>query len=307
MNIESWQNNPSLKLDINGNFFDFVKNREHSPVQIFKGEGEFLKLGPKELLQTEINFHKRLLDYEFPVSEITGSGEKENKFYYTETSLGEKLFGDVFWEDCLRDKVIGEKDFSDFLAISESFAKAQLNSAEAITGKDEKGFYLGAHFDIIQDELPDFKTEILSAFEKLKKRLSSLPYVLTHGDLNPYNFLEKGVIDFGNAFQAPAGYDLVSNVSHIYFFPPSEDYEMSRRYGFTQDQLSKYYGSLDEIYQSHGLDKLSQYIDDFIFSRAVWASTQMHHYPKVQEYRYNKLKEITAQYLAGDKIDITKS
>lgn len=298
MTIETSHKNKGIT--INGRFFEHVKTREHTSVRVFKGQSLFLRVGPRELLQPEIDFHKNLLQYRFPVPMITEEGEVDGQMYYTETSVGDQLMGELFWEDTKNDDRVSKTHFDEFLEMTIQFAQAQLKSMTS--DRNEEGFYIGVHADILQEELPDFKTEILSAFEKAKKNTQKLPYVLTHGDLNPYNIFNKGIIDFGSAFHAPAGYDLVSNTHHTYFFPKTGEYESMRRYQFTTEQLEQYYTILDDLYQSTGLPNLSDYREDFILLRSIWATVRMNRYPKVQQYRYTKFKELVAQYLSSESI-----
>lgn len=142
-----------------------------------------------------------------------------------------------------------------------------------------------------------------SAFEKVKERLSSSPTILTHGDFNAYNLFEEGIIDFGNSFEASAGYDLVSNIYHTYLFPKGGDFESTRRYEFSTKQINDYFSLVDDIYLQNNFPKLSDFIGEFIFTRTIWSAVRMQRYPKVQEWRYKKFEKILENYLSdGDVI-----
>ncbi len=124
-----------------------------------------------------------------------------------------------------------------------------------------------------------------------------LPYVLTHGDFNPYNILEGGVIDFGSAFHGPAGYDIVTNMYHLYHFPKEGSYEMKRCFDFSERQRKIYFEEMNAIYRKADLLKPTDFINDFIFCRTVWATVRMEQTPKIQKWRYNRFKKILSTYL----------
>jgi len=280
--------------------YQHVKTREYTPVSVYKGVGEFLRIGPQGLIAPELALHKKLLGYGFPVPGIVAEGEKNGKTYYIEQSLGDELLGDIFWEDCKRDGRISDEHFNSLLTVAEKFAQAQLKTAS--DDKDDEGLYIGLHMDYIQDELPDFKPEILTAFEKMKARTAAMPTVLTHGDFNAYNLFESGIIDFGSIHNGPAGYDIVNNIYHTYNFPNTGDYESMRRYQFTPEQIKQYFASMDGIYTQAGLPKVTDFREDFIWAKSVWSTTRMQRYPKLQQWRYDKFKKMTGEYLNDQPI-----
>ena len=79
------------KLTIEGRVFEHVKTRDYTPVSIFKSDEIFLRIGPKELLEEEINFHRTLIKFGFHVPNILSEGNLKNEHYYMESSLGEVL------------------------------------------------------------------------------------------------------------------------------------------------------------------------------------------------------------------------
>lgn len=283
------------KLKLGDKIYIHVKTRAYTPVSIYKTDTEILRIGPKDLMAPELDLHKKLLSNGFPVPKILAEGEHAGKFYYIEQSLGENLLGDIFWEDCKKDGRISDNHFKSLLELTEKFAEAQLKTVSE--SRDAESFYIGIHMDLIQEELPELKTDFLKAFEKLKNRTTALPMVLTHGDLNAYNILENGIIDFGNSHYSPAGYDLVGNIHTTHNFPKQGDYETMRRYDFTEIQKDEYFKSMDAIYIKSGLPKLSDFLEDFIFAKTIWSTTRMQRYPKLQKWRYDRLKIILRKYL----------
>lgn len=287
----------SKKITINGRVFEHIKTREYLPVSVFKSNSLFLRTGSEEILKKEIRFHRNLLKFDFPVPEILEEGKINGDHYYIETSLGERLFGDIFAKDFKKNGGVSEKNFLMFLDLAKKFAKAQIAAKKL--DEDEKDFYSGIHVDFVLEELPGLKDDILNAFGMIKERSRSLPYVLTHGDFNPYNILEKGVIDFGSIFYAPAGFDLVTAIYNAYSFPRAGDYEMKREFEFSTRQIEVYFNSIDEIYAKSGLPPLTKFIDDFILCRLIWATARMGETPNIQKWRYERFEEMLKNYLSG--------
>lgn len=291
------------KIVIGGRDFFLVKIRAYSPIAIYKNDNSFLRIGPKDLILPELNFHKNLLELGFQVPKIISEGERDGQYYYLETSLGDRHLGDLFRENYEKSGAVSEENFKKLLSLIVQFTKAQLNTAKIKNSFES--LYLGAHVDYIQEELPNLKERVLAAFEKLKKRIGDLPSVLTHGDLNAYNLFERGVIDFGNSFESPAGYDLVTVVYHAYLFPKKGDFESLRKYEFSRKQIENCLVVMDSIYLQNNLPKLSAFTTDFIFLRTIWSAVRMHKYPKVQRWRYNKFKQVLENYLSdGDVVNI---
>lgn len=291
---------------IDGKTYSHIKTREYTPVSIYRNENEFLRIGPKDIIVQELTLHKKLLEFGFPVPQILSEEEKDNLYYYIETSLGDTLLGDIFWEDTKKNGVVADENFQKLLVLVEKFVRAQLRTVEK--GEAFESFYLGLHMDYILEELPSLQEKILAGFEKLKSRAVLLPVVMTHGDFNPYNLFEAGIIDFGNSFDAPAGYDIVTNAYHSFLFPKEGDFESMRRYEFSEDQIRDYFSLVDRIYIENGLPKLSDFVEDFIFARTIWSAVRMQRWPKIQSWRYEKLEKILESYLSGsgDIISIVK-
>ena len=291
------------KITLSGKTYSYINTRTYTPISVYRNNNSFLRIGPKDLILSELNLHKKLLALDFPIAKIISDGEKDGQYYYTETSLGEIHLGDAFWDDYRKSGVVSDDNFKKILMLAEKFTRAQLKTASG--GHDFQSFYHGIHVDYILEELPSLKEKILVAYEKAKNKLSALPSVLTHGDFNPYNLFDNGVIDFESIFVAPAGYDLVSNIYHTYHFPKVGDFESTRRYEFSATQISSYFSLMDDVYTQNNFPKLSDFINDFIFSRTIWATVRMQHYPKLQKWRYHKFEKILENYLSGGGVSKT--
>src|SRR3989344_6726539 len=83
-------------ITLDGEVFTYVKKREFTPVSIYKGKNSFLKMGPRNILEKELNSQKHLFELGFPVPGVMNTGEKSEIFYFTEESLGEDTFRNLF-------------------------------------------------------------------------------------------------------------------------------------------------------------------------------------------------------------------
>jgi len=291
-------------LQIDENSFDFVKKRTYDPISVYQNKGSFLRIGSKKLITKELNIHRQMLSQGFPIAQIIKEGIYENQYFYVEESLGDTHLGETFGQECTKNKEISKPSFSTFKDLSKKFTTAQLSDQESGV-RNEKEFLQGFRIDTIIEELPALKEDVLKAFNKFKTRVSIFPIVLTHGDLNPYNFLPKGIIDLENTFYGPAGYDLISNIFTIYFFPKKGNYERVRRYEFTNTQLADYLRDMDKLYASFKLPSLSEHKEDYVFARSIYSAVRMQSLPKLQKWRYKLFKKILAEYIKGNSVTKT--
>jgi hypothetical protein len=289
------------ELIIDGKKYQYIKTRNQEPVSVYKGDGCFLRIGPKKIIQEEIDFHKNLLRLGFPIAELLQSGEHEGLFYFTEVSLGENSLSSIFKENFSNDRIVSDNDFEILLNITRKYLEAELRTVSQKVfevGKFEKMI----HLDFILEELPLLKDKTSEAMKKAEENISRLPIVLSHGDFNPYNIFPKGVIDWERAGEAPLGYDITTNISQFLFFPVSGDFERIANYNFSNEQISKYWAEIDKICISKGFPKISDYFNDFLFTRCIWSVVRMHKTPKLQKWRNVQYEKLLDVYLNGGNV-----
>lgn len=276
------------EITIEGKMFLLI-DVQRTGAAIYRCDDFYLRLGAKEDLANDLALHEKMISYGFPVPKIISKGEYGEYMYFIEESLGEKHFGDLFSENIQNTGTISSTLFDDFLKVTKDFATAQLKTIGQSGSVDD--FSNGIHLATLYEELPGEAHRIEQRFSEAMKNLAHFPFVLTHGDFNPHNLYPKGVIDLESSFWAPAGYDLITNLIHIEYFPTSKDYEYFQGYNFNQEQRKRYLNMCDELYQAQGLFSLSPYLQDFEFCRAVWLAVKMQKYPKLQGFRYNLLRK----------------
>lgn len=291
---------PSI-IQIHGDTFYLVKRRIHKAMGIYKNNDRYLRMGPKHLINKEIEFQKTLLKKKFPVPDILDEGNIDGMNFFIEKGLGKMRIMDLFMNDYRKQGKISLKNFSTFLALTKKFAKAQLLTSTKLREEFDRGIDLRPTIT----DFPKINKSLHKAVRKVKSRVSVFPVVLSHGDLNPANFLQRGIIDFEFSFRGYAGYDLVGNIYHTYMFPASRRYEGWRAYEFTDKQIFGYLETLDSIYNKCDLPKISDYKEDFVLAKMIWSAANMGRWPKVQQWRFKLLKKMTDSYLNGNSaIDI---
>ena len=268
--------------------------------RIYQGKDTYLRIGNPELIEKELELHRKFFSHGCPIPEILDEGKLGRQRFYIESSAGDMLLTYVFSEDFKKIGKISDHNFSIFLKLTEQFAEAQLSTMTS--KRQNEDFYHGIYMNYILDDYPNLKDNLSKAFEKIKQSVSVFPVVLTHGDLSPHNSLRGGIIDFGYAFNGYAGYDLVGNVFHTYFFPKSNGYEKTRSYEFTEKQLGIYFQAMDVIYSKNGLPHLSEYLEDFLLAKAIWSSARITNDLKIKKWRFDLLEQITTDYLEKESI-----
>ena len=274
------------ELTIGGGLFQLVTSQRDGESAVYRSEdgSRYLRIGKTERIRKDLELHKQMEAAGFPVATLVGEGETGGKHYFIESSLGEGRLGDLFGDDVSRDGAIAEEHFSKFLSVVERFGRAQLTT---VVPPDFDEFARGIHLDWLSAELPEYEKAIGKRFQEAVERLSIFPFVLTHGDFNPMNLYSEGVIDLEDSFRGPFGYDIMTALVHIGYFPDSAEYEYFSRYRFTPKQADRYRAMADTLSQQAGFPPLSRFEADFDFCRGAWSLVRMHKWPKLQEFRYN--------------------
>lgn len=259
--------------------------QQRSGLSLYKSADAYLRLGASERIAREIETHRRMLEAGYPVAKIIAEGTIADGSYFIEESLGDKTFRTLFEEDIQREGTITAAHWDELVAITERYLRAQIRSTIPADGA---AFACGVHLDLIVKELNQYSISLPDKFNRILQKLSDFPYVFSHGDFNAANMFPSGIIDFEDAFPAPFGFDAVTVLANIEWFPLEDTYEYYARYRFTNAQKEAYLTMCDGVAKDVGLPPISFFYDDFIFCRAIWSTVRMHEWPKLQAWRYNK-------------------
>lgn len=292
----------TTKIVINGKIFEHVKNRHHAPVSIYKAADVYLRIGPKDKIQKEIDVLKKLEAFGFPVPHFLEEGNFENRYYYTETSIGDEHFSQIFKKNLSLSAVVSNADIGKLIEFTKKYAEAQLKTINPVNKFVPSQFEDFIHLSTLLTELPQLETKTVKAIQKVEKVMVQLPQALTHGDYNPHNIYPGGIIDWESSAIMPLGYDIATNIIQIYFFPLKGDYEFIGGYTYSKEQIGWYWDEIDKVYVEHGLPKISNFKNDFIFSRCIWSVVRMQKTPKIQKWRYDQYEKVLDAYLNDEDL-----
>lgn len=302
------------QLQFESNKWDFVKARTvgQGTVYLSKDSDRYLRIGPSNSIRDEVEFAKTLHDMGFPTPKVLSDGEIDaDTYYFTESSIGTRTFGDIFREEYAANGVVGETSFDQYCHIANLFLVAQLKSAPSI--REPGNLREGVNLDNVIEENPDLDKEILvEAFAIAEANAENLPQVLTHGDLGPLNMLPGGVIDFEHKFIAPVGFDVLTSpfTSRFWNFT-APDGASQLAYDFSEEQIRKYLDTIDATASDFGLEGLSSFTDDMILLKAIWQTSFEKQIAKKlgNDDRWQNKRETLRycinQYLDGLPIDTT--
>lgn len=299
-NQESERIRPALT--VNGTDYQLVLERQRGAGIYTNAErSQYLRIGTPEQVAKELGFHKHLLDEGFPVAGILEEGQFEGLSYWVEESLGAEHMSAHFRRDMESSGEISDTTFHLWLRQVMAMRDAQGRSSE----RRPYDFGALAHFvgeDGMEEELPDLKDSIQAAWEKAKTRTAELPLCLTHGDFTSHNVMERGVIDFGDHFDGPLGYDIVTAITFPFWFPKDQSYEFFQLSNFTMKQIEEFMATCSAVRTSAGSIDLREYFDDLFFLKANWWAVRNHRMPKLQAWRYKRYETVLNLYLSGDSL-----
>lgn len=284
---------PHAPIQFNGQEYQFLKERRNE-TRIYRASdgGSFLRVGNSGIIAEELRFHRTLLEQGYPVPAILTVGLFETgDAYFCESSAGDTHFGELFAQDILAGGSIRETAFDSFLRVVTQYVHAQAGRVE--DGQAWESVFLAVHAPKLIEELPEQEGDIMSLWQKIQDDLMSTPFVLCHGDFNPFNILPGGVVDFETAFCGPLGYDLVSATSSIFWFPRQGDAECLAGYGYTPEQLRLLFALASDARKA---------FDALFVLRSIWLVVGMHRWPKLQAWRYAKFQELMQRYLLGESL-----
>jgi hypothetical protein len=292
-------------LEIEGRVFSLVKIRDYNQGAIYQSEdGVFLRIGEESVIGAEQVTHEYFESKGFPLPELLEQGNQQGLKYYTETSVGKNTLSVSFGEDFTKTGKVSDENFGKLLSIAEEFVIAQV---ENVTEKNPAAadFFDMTQFLMVREECPELGTLLNIATQKIQATLAGIPLVPTHGDFNPANIFEEGVIDFSYHSFAPAGYDLACLLVNTYYFPKGvkPDFEMVRKSEYTSEQWQHIFDLGNKMYAKLNIHRsFEETFTAFAVARMVWGAARMGHTPKVQAWRFQKLKDLLECYNMGGSV-----
>ena len=278
----------SATITVDGIVYTQVERRRPERAldsDVYRSENSYLRIGAPDVIGRTIRIHREMESAGFPVARMLSEGVQGGRRYFIEESLGDVTFRLLFTRETETTGKVSDKTFDAFADVAKKFLHAQ---AKARTPSDARGFAAGIHLDVLAEELPQYRLSLPMRFERILQRLEIFPFVLSHGDLGPANMYPRGVIDLEDSFPAPFGFDAISALTTIDWFPDGSEYEFPAKFRFTSDQRHRYLTMIDEVAVREVLPALSPYLGDLDFFRAVWLCARMGEWPNIQKWRYDR-------------------
>lgn len=255
----------------------------------------FIRFWEKEKLRKEFDLHSYFIANNFPVSEITTSFENEDNFLYAEKSIWEEKLGRM-----IRNQTITYKEAIEILnKILSQYLEAQYKTINKGWNFEEaKKFF---HLDIFEQENSELKNIdenlVKMAFKKIKKGFINQDFALTHWDFNTMNIFEWWVIDIEDSYNGLLGFDIVTLITHNYWFPTSWA-EMNRAYSFEIEDIYKFF----EIFNEITWKNLEELFDLCFMTRWIWSCSNMNDRPIIQKFRFERMAWYMESYIKWEKL-----
>ncbi len=290
-------------LHINGeDFFLFLERRAGAVLYANESRDKYLRIGDPQTVARELAFHKKLLSEGFPVAKILGEGEFQKRLYWIEESLGVEHCGDIFFRETRELGGISEKTFGHFLEIVRQTKSAQertlIRHVSDLTALRQAVF-----MDELMKELPDQRMRMKKIWQWIQDDLRDWPFCLTHGDFLPNNILEGGVIDFGDHFFGPIGYDIVNAITTAWWFPKDECFEYRRKWSFSDAQTDEFFAEAGTFTDNGETFNVLEKFDSLFFLRATWWTVRNHKMPLLQQWRYEKYCRLMDAWERGQPLE----
>jgi len=307
--------NKESTINLNGQDFVVIKPTRLRDGMVLKSGDVFARLGPKLSTLDEQIHTVSLYNKGFPVPEVLNSGDYgDGYWYFTETSLGDTTFHTQFMTEYKELGYIKDETFSSYLKVIESYTNAQVMTENRTTVDINEAIET-----IIPNQhvLPNYcyfgfdESDYSNALTKVSTKLSEAPMGILQHDLNPFNVLNNGIIDFELVGSGPIAYDTLMSArwSRGWFTSYPSRYPVA--YMFSDDQIARNDALIDSIAQKNGLVAPTTFMQEFLLLKSAWAlsdyTTPQPDWPKdklaFHQFRANVLNKVIKQYLTDQSID----
>ncbi len=242
-----------------------------------KVDNVYARLGEKQPTLEEQIHTISLGDKGFPVATIVGSGSLENKYYFIESSLGDEPFHKIFCEEYEKNNAISDESFQKYFDVMTLYTKAQMDpknsthipASEFIATLIPNDEVIPSHAYFNHD-IEKYEQAIARAVQQL----SDAHMGVLQFDLNPYNILEKGVIDFELVGYGPVGFDIL--MSAVWGGTWFTDYPSRYPVGYrlNASQIERIFELVDRTAEAYGYPTPSGYLNEFLLLKSAWAVSE---------------------------------
>jgi hypothetical protein len=301
-------------IKLGNTIFEVIKPSRLREGMVLKSGNLYARLGPKASTLEEQIHTVSLRDRGFPAPEVIDSGPYgEDWWYFTEKSVGENTFHSIFSDEFQAHDEVSELSYSKYLKVIEQYLQAQV--AEVSRSNISPHEFVA---DVIPSNrvLPNYTffgfdfSPYEQAIKLATERLADAPMGILQYDLNPFNVLEEGVIDFELVGYGPIGYDVLMSTrwAGTWFTNYPSRYPMA--YSLSNNQIQKCDELVKGIVTSAGLEDPTHYLEEFLLLKSAWAVSDFDSpepdWPQdkiaFRHFRAKLLDKAVTEYLDGQSI-----
>ncbi|HUY53134.1 MAG TPA: NUDIX domain-containing protein [Candidatus Dormibacteraeota bacterium] len=305
--------NPSLLIE--GKSFNVIKDKRIREGMVLQSDGVFARLGPKEIVEDERIHTLSLYNRGFPVPKILSSGIYDKKYtYFLESSLGDSTFHELFVNDFNKHGKILDETFEKYQKIIEKYLNAQMKKANLSSVTPRQFIESFCPNERILANYEYFKydtTKLQKAIDKIMSKLESSNMGILQYDLNPYNILPNGIIDFELVGYGPIGFDAMMSTRWSFAWFPNYPARYTMQYRLTNKQIKMNDQLITNIAKRHGLEDPCKHLQEFLVLKGAWALSDFD-FPQpdwpadriaFRGFRAKLLNESVKSYLANKPIN----
>lgn len=305
--------NPN-SITLNGNDFEIIKPVRLRGGMVVKAGNIYGRIGPKlETLEEQIHTVS-LLERGFPVAQIIDSGAVgDDMWFFTESSLGDTPFHELFSSEYSTNEKISDSTFNQYLDVIRHYSKAQSTERNytTVSAEDFVSSLLPRqlvihNYDYFGYDVDQYE----NAIKRATQRLERAPMGILQFDLNPYNTLRQGVIDFEAVGYGPIGYDTLMSARWGGGWFPNYPARHTMAYRLSNQQIAENDTLVNGMAKQNRLEEPTIYLNEFLLLKTAWASSDIlpvtSDMPidriEFRRYRAKLLDVAVNSYLAGKPI-----
>ncbi len=291
---------PSVNID--GETFTLVSKRPHGgAVYTSPDRSHFLRRGARDEVTRELAAHRHFAALGCPVSLIERQGQDGENGYYIEQSLGDRNFTQRFHRESEATGTAADRTFATYLGLAQQFLERQHHAVSI--DPDWVALRRFVHFEKLIDQAPVLTSQLNRAWEQLQHDFAGIDWILAHGDFTSSNVFDRGVTDFETAGPMPYGYDLHVGINSVFWFPLTLDYERSKPYGLSPEQVARYEHQFAQLIEARTGQSYRKRFGAYQVLRGIWlTAASSNTKPKVRAWRETTMAELLDRYLAGQEI-----
>lgn len=306
---------PAETYQIHEKVYEIIKPKRLREGMVLKHGDTYARLGPKDAVLEEQVHTESLFRRGFPVPRILESAAHgDNEWYFVEESVGDETFHNQFMRETQETGGVNDATYAGYLDLVGKYLDAQtqkgnrtnVKASDFVAALLDENAVLG-NYCYFENPAEPYQ----AAIEKAIQRLASADMGILQFDLNPYNILQKGVIDFELVGYGPIGYDVLMSARWGGSWFTNYPSRFPRAYSLSSDQIAASDTLVRDKSLSAGLSDPSQFLEEFLLLKTAWGVLEFDvpqpSWPQdkiaFRRFRSNLLNRAVSCYLNEEPID----